>query len=251
MKQVILFQYLLGIMYVLSSCSVMDVSLPDTNQFLSESSNQIPELQFQSLIFGHMTPTKEEVNLWLAREMDTIYRFSQQSSYMENQEQEQAEILAQERQEVLLSGDIPKLLQYLWAEYPSEEAELLAKETILRYYTLANCELVSIEHEDQSMDYVLTIAVTPLLFPEYFDQSYIQEKFHVLTEGIRLSDLSLEEYSHYDNLTTIALLEEMLQMESIPTGEQVDCQLHLYFSAGGFILPENQWTILHNSLFPA
>ncbi len=251
MKPYILLQYWLLLLCISSACSVMDVTLPDTNQFLAESSNQTIEPQFQSMTFAHMVPTLEELNLWLAIEMETLYGFGEEDRQNPNIEQEASNELSQERQEILLEQDISKLLQYLWAEYPSEETEQLAKETLLRYYTMASCEIVALEQEMQSMDYILNIVLTPLLFPEYLDQSYIQENFLKVTEGVQLSDLSLEEYSHYDNLSTIALLEEILQLETLPTGEQVECSIRLYSSTGTYTLSENQWMILHNSLFPA
>lgn len=182
-------------------------------------------------IYGQAMPPPEESQTTLASFFFTL------------------ETQRQELQTQVFSEEVMPLLSALWAEYPTEENQILAQEVIARYYQNIAYEIEAIELEEETGDYLVHFSIFPLCFPDYLKKNYLQENFNEVSKNAQMAHISLERYIYYDNLACSKILQELLIQEESPHSTAEEYTLRLQHNTEGYTIDKSDWFGLHNLLF--
>lgn len=134
------------------------------------------------------------------------------------------------------------LLDEIWAEYPDQDTEALAKEVLSQMFKQMSFSVDSAHHEEESDDILVKVTVFPVTSVNFLDDDTILAYFTQVTHDVDVMEIEMEEYVHYDNLSTQGLLVKVLDnAQNMEFGRGQELLIRLVKEEGGYQLDLDDW----------
>lgn len=134
------------------------------------------------------------------------------------------------------------LLDEMWAEYPDQDTEALAKEVVSQMFQRLIFSVDSADFDEETEDILVEITVFPMSAVDFADEETLLVYFTQVTHHVDVLTVEMENYVYYDNLSTQGLLVKVLDnTQNMEYAQEQAMLIRLVKEDGGYQVDLDDW----------
>lgn len=190
-----------------------------------------------SVVFPGDTMTEEEASQWVMAHLSALIYEKPSTQYLSLRGLSPEEMALQS--DTVIYDSAYGLLGECWVEYPQEDLLDLAVSVVKKLYASFLCQVIATEVTEDG-DILLRLSLVPVTLAPVVSAEALEIQFDQVTEGVKMSQVSQEDYERYDDIYGTKILGEILGGEPL-YGSPQEYTIKLQKTTQGYLLEPKSW----------
>lgn len=218
---------------MLTACSPGEAPSPNSSpqETLVEGSGE------DGVVFPGETMTEEEASQWVMAHLSALIYQEPSDQYLSLRGLSPEAMALQS--DAVIYDSAYELLRECWVEYPQEDLVDLAVSVVKKLYGNALCQVVSTQVTEEG-DVLLLLSLVPVTLATVVHEEVLEMQFDQVTEGVKMSQVSQEDYELYDDIYGTKILGEIFHGEPL-YGSPQEFTIKLQKTTQGYLLEQKSW----------